>query len=69
MSDEDRLIVVLVLGVAATTTGEPLLTAAAGFVTWVLLRLFRLRRDTWNATEAHRRRMKAMRKHPSRWEP
>ena len=66
MSDDRRILTALVMVVAAATTGDPILTGVAGAVTYVLARFFRPRRDTWDATAEHRRRMDAMRSHPAR---
>lgn len=66
MSDDRRILTALVVLVAAATTGDPIVTGLAGVVTYVLSTVFRPRRDTWDATAEHRRRMDAMRSHPAR---
>lgn len=69
MSDDRRIVLALVILVAATVTGDPIVTATAAGVAWLLLRLHRPRRDTWDATAAHRRRMDAIRRHASSRSP
>ena len=66
MSDDRRIVMLAVITVAAVTTNEAVLTAAVSLVAYVLLRFFHPRRDTWDATAAHRRRMAAIRRHPAR---
>lgn len=63
LTDDRRIVLALVTLVAATVTGDPIATATVTAVTWLLLRLHRPRRDTWDATAAHRRRMDAIRRH------
>lgn len=65
MSDDRRIVLVLIVVVTAVVTGDPVITAAVTVVAWAGLRWWRPRRDTWDATAVHRRRMAAMRRHAS----
>ena len=63
MDDDRRIVLILIVAVTATVTGDPWITALVGVVAWVPLRWWRpRRRDTWDATAVHRRRMAAMRR-------
>lgn len=66
MNDDRRILMLAVITVAAVTTNEPIFTAAVSVVAYLLLRFFHPKRDTWDATTAHRRRMEAIRRHPAR---
>jgi len=66
LTDDRRIVLALVVLVAASVTGDPIVTATVAGVAWLLLRLHRPRRDTWDATAAHRRRMDAIRRHSTR---
>ena len=66
LTDDRRIVLALVTLVAATVTGDPIATATVTAVAWLLLRGHRSRRDTWDATAAHRRRMDAIRRHSAR---
>ena len=63
MDADRRIVLILIVAVTATVTGDPWITALVGVVAWVPLRWWRpWRRDTWDATAVHRRRMAAMRR-------
>ena len=63
MGDDRRIVLVLIVLVAASVTGDPVVTALVAAVAWAALRWWRpRRRDSWDATASHRRRMAAMRR-------
>lgn len=63
MGDDRRIVLVLIVLVTATVTGDPWITGLVVAVAWPALRWWRpRRRDTWDATASHRRRMAAMRR-------
>ena len=65
MDADRRIVLILIVAVTATVTGDPWITGLVGVVAWAGLRWWRPRRDTWDATAVHRRRMAAMRRHAS----
>lgn len=61
MDDDRRIVLVLIVLVTATVTGDPWITGLVAGVAWAALRWWRpRRRDSWDATAVHRRRMAAM---------
>ena len=63
MDDDRRIVLILIVAVTATVTGDPLITGLVAALAWPALRWWRpRRRDTWDATAVHRRRMAAMRR-------